>query len=374
MATDSFPDPFAFGDEIGPSKIVYLQTPSVGLRAIVVIDNVAAGPAIGGARMAPDVSVNECFRLARAMTLKNAACGLRHGGAKSVIFADPLMPRAEKEQLIRAFANAIAPLHEYIPGPDMGTDETAMGWIHDEIGRAVGLPAEMGGIPLDFIGATGFGVAISAAVAAPFVGLSLQGARVVVQGFGAVGEHASRYLEKRGARLVGVADIAGAIVDANGLNIEALAQLKRAGKSVSEYRGGRIISNESLVAVPCDIWIPAARPDALRADNVARLDCRLVVQGANVPATREAELIMFERGVVSVPDFIANAGGVVAAAVEYAGGAIPAAFAEIEEKIGLNTRMTLERAREAGAPPVDAATKLATGRLRRMMELRRWRV
>lgn len=373
MATDSFPDPFAFGDEIGPSKIVCLRTPSVGLRAIVVIDNVAAGPAIGGTRMAPDVSMAECVRLARAMTLKNAACGLRHGGAKSVIFADPSMPRAEKEQVIRAFASAIAPLRDYIPGPDMGTDETAMGWIHDEIGRAVGLPAEMGGIPLDVIGATGFGVAISAAIAAPFAGLSLEGARIVVQGFGAVGEHAARFLELKGAKLVGVADIAGAVVDADGLNIDALAQLKRAGKSVVNYRGGRVIGNDALVATPCDIWIPAARPDALRADNVARLACRLVVQGANVPATREAEVIMFERGIVSVPDFIANAGGVVAAAVEHAGGSTSAAFAAIEEKVGANTRMTLMHAAEAGLPPVDAATKLATDRLQRMMGLRRWR-
>ncbi|WP_457797806.1 Glu/Leu/Phe/Val family dehydrogenase [Methylocystis sp. S23] len=373
MATDSFADPFAFGDEIGPSKIVYLQTPSVGLRAIVVIDNVAAGPAIGGTRMAPDVSVNECFRLARAMTLKNAACGLRHGGAKSVIFANPAMPRAEKEQLIRAFATAIAPLAEYIPGPDMGTDETAMGWIHDEIGRAVGLPAEIGGIPLDAIGATGFGVAISAEVAAPFAGLSLQGARVVVQGFGAVGEHAARFLEQKGARLVGVADIAGAVIDRDGLDIEALARLKRLGKSVVEYGRGRVIANDALVAIPCDIWVPAARPDALRADNAAHLDCKLVVQGANVPATREAELIMFERGIVSVPDFIANAGGVVAAAVEHSGGTTAMALKAIEEKVGGNTRLTLENARGSGTSPVEAATRLAVDRLRRMMSLRRWR-
>lgn len=373
MASDSFSDPFALGDEIGPSKIVYLRTPSVGLRAIVVIDNVAAGPAIGGTRMAPDVSARECFRLARAMTLKNAACGLRHGGAKSVIFADPAMPREEKEQLIRAFATAIAPLTDYIPGPDMGTDETAMGWIHDEIGRAVGLPAEIGGIPLDVIGATGFGVAISAEIAAPFAGIALTGARFVVQGFGAVGEHAARYLEKRGARLVGAADIAGAIVNSEGLDIEALANLKRRGRSVCEFAGGRAIPNDMLIATPCEIWIPAARPDAIRADNVERLDCKLVVQGANVPATREAERIMFQRGIVSIPDFIANAGGVVSAAVEYGGGSRATAFSMIEEKVGGNTLLTLERAREMKAPPLEAASQLALDRLRRMMELRRWR-
>ncbi|WP_330083322.1 Glu/Leu/Phe/Val dehydrogenase [Methylocystis iwaonis] len=373
MSTNTNAELFAFGDALGPAKIVYLHTPSVGLRAIVVIDNVAAGPAIGGTRMAPDVSVLECFRLARAMTLKNAACSLRHGGAKSVIFGDPTMPRHEKERLIRAFACAIAPLVEYIPGPDMGTDELAMGWIHDEIGRAVGLPAEIGGIPLNEIGATGFGVAIAAEVAAPFAGLSLDGARVVVQGFGAVGEHASRFLAKRGARLVGVADIAGAISNADGIDIEVLTELKRAGKSVSAYPKATVIPGDALVSLPCDIWIPAARPDALRADNVDRLACKLVVQGANVPATKDAEARMFERGIISVPDFIANAGGVIAGAVEYGGGSEAIALAAIEEKVGRNTRLTLEGAIAAHVPPAVAATKLATDRLHRMMRLKRWR-
>jgi glutamate dehydrogenase (NAD(P)+) len=373
MSTQGDADPLAFGDDIGPEKVVYLRTPSVGLRAIVVIDNTAAGPAIGGTRMAPDVSAHECFRLARAMTFKNASCGLRHGGAKSVIFGDPNMPAQQKEQLIRAFATAIAPLTTYIPGPDMGTDETAMGWVHDEISRAVGLPAEIGGIPLDQIGATGYGVAIAAEVAAPFAGLSLEGARVVLQGFGAVGEHTARFLEQKGARIVGVADIGGAVTDPEGLDIDALARLKAAGSSVREYARGRVVSNDALVAVPCDIWIPAARPDALRADNIERLNCKLVVQGANVPVTYEAERFMYERGVVSVPDFIANAGGVIAGAVEYDGGVKSTALAAIEEKVGGNTRLTLQRAREMKIPPLEAAMALATGRLRKIMQLRRWR-
>jgi glutamate dehydrogenase (NAD(P)+) len=127
------------------------------------------------------------------------------------------------------------------------------------------------------------------------------------------------------------------------------------------------------VSIPCDIWIPAARPDALRADNVARLDCKLVVQGANVPVTHEAERFMFEKGVVSVPDFIANAGGVIAAAVEYDGGVKSTALAAIEEKVGGNTRLTLQRAREMNVAPLEAALTLATDRLQKIMQLRRWR-
>ena len=149
-------DPFMFADEFGPLTVVHISGPLPDLRAILVIDNVACGPAIGGTRMAADAGLEECARLARAMTLKNAAAGLPHGGAKSVIIADPGVEGSEKERLVRAFACAIRDLTDYIPGPDMGTDERAMAWVHDEIGRSVGLPREIGGIPLDEIGATGF--------------------------------------------------------------------------------------------------------------------------------------------------------------------------------------------------------------------------
>jgi glutamate dehydrogenase (NAD(P)+) len=149
-------DAFRFADELGPFKLVHIHRPSVGLKAVVAIDNIACGPAIGGVRMAPDVSSEEAFRLARAMTFKNAAAGLPHGGGKSVIFADPKIPLHDKERLMRAFATAIGNLTEYILGPDMGTDELAMGWIKDEIGRAVGRPREIGEIPLDEIGGLRF--------------------------------------------------------------------------------------------------------------------------------------------------------------------------------------------------------------------------
>jgi glutamate dehydrogenase (NAD(P)+) len=115
-------DVFRYADDLGPAKILHLYEPASGLKAIVVVDNVVLGPAIGGVRMAADASLEECFRLARAMTLKAAAAGLPHGGAKSVLLADPEMPRSQKEHLVRRFAGMIRDLSEYIPGPDMGTD------------------------------------------------------------------------------------------------------------------------------------------------------------------------------------------------------------------------------------------------------------
>ncbi len=364
-------DMFAFADAIGPEKIIHIHEPRIGLRAIVVVDNTAAGPAIGGTRMAPDVGVAECFRLARAMTFKNAAAGLPHGGAKSVIFADPLMPPERKERCVRAFAAAIRNISEYVPGPDMGTDETAMAWIRDEMGRAVGLPRVLGGIPLDEIGATGFGLAVAAEVAQEFSNVKLGGARVVVQGFGAVGRHAARFLAQKGAILVAASDSKGTIADPDGLDVGRLAALKDDGRSVVDYAGGRRLAVADVIGVDCDIWVPAARPDVIHESNVDALRARLVLQGANIPATAAAEQRLHERGIFSIPDFIANAGGVIAAAVEYHGGTEKIAFDTISEKIAANTRAVLEGAAARRIPPRAAAVALARTRVETAMGLRR---
>jgi glutamate dehydrogenase/leucine dehydrogenase len=364
-------DVFRFADDLGPEKIVHLYEPRSGLRAVVAVDNTACGPAIGGVRMAPDVSAEEAFRLARAMTLKSSAAGLPHGGGKSVIFADPKVPVENKEALVRAFARAIRQLSDYIPGPDMGTDERCMAWIKDEIGRSTGLPPEIGGIPLDEIGATGFGLAVCIDRARVFCGLDIKGARVAVQGFGSVGRHAARFLAAKGAVIVAVADSRVTLHHPDGLDLEALVELKRANRPLSDHPGGKKLDRDAIVAVECDIWIPAARPDVVRADNVGLLKTRLVVQGANIPVTPEAEDELHRRGVLSIPDFIANAGGLICAATEYAGGGEKAAFAAIEEKIGSNTTRVLEEARKAAEPPRLAAVALARRRVLTAMGLRR---
>ncbi|MFN3745855.1 MAG: Glu/Leu/Phe/Val family dehydrogenase [Hyphomicrobiaceae bacterium] len=364
---------FGFLDDLGPEKVLHVARPALGLKAIVVVDNTAAGPAIGGTRMAKDVTVEECFRLARAMTLKNAAAGLAHGGAKSVIVGDPSMPAAEKEQTIRAFARSLRDLSDYIPGPDMGTNEQAMAWIKDEIGRSVGLPRVIGGIPLDEIGATGFGLAVAAEAAEAHGGPRIAGARVVVQGFGAVGQHAARFLAAKGAVLVAASDSHAAVADPAGLDIEALIALKRSGGSFAECSNGQKMGRDEVVGVACDIWIPAARPDVLNAQNIGKLQAKLLLQGANIPATLEAEQILHSRGVLSIPDFIANAGGVICASVEYHGGTEKAAFDTIAEKIAANTHEVLTSAKADRLLPRDAAVRLAERRIRSAMALRRWR-
>jgi glutamate dehydrogenase (NAD(P)+) len=365
-------DAFRFSDDLGPQKIFHIYEPGIDLRAILVVDNVAAGPSIGGTRMASDVSLEECVRLARAMTLKNAAAGLPHGGGKSVIFGDPSMPLADKEQTMRAFACAIADITDYIPGPDMGTDEQCMGWVKDEIGRAAGLPREIGGIPLDEIGATGFGLAAAAEVAKDHCGLELKGARIAVQGFGAVGRHAARFLAEQRAILVAAADSSGTLADPGGLDIAALIRLKDEGGRLSDAKDGEKRDREAIVGVDCDIWIPAARPDVLREDNVDQVKARIILEGANVPATEAAERHLHERGVLVVPDFIANAGGVICAAVEFHDGSEAAAFAAIEEKIKRNTAEVLDAVKASGALPREAAMALAEKRVRKAMSTRRW--
>jgi glutamate dehydrogenase (NAD(P)+) len=365
-------DVFAFSDDLGPLKLIYIHRPRVGLKAVAAVDNVACGPSIGGVRMAPDVDAREALRLARAMTLKNAAAGLAHGGGKSVIYGDPAMDAANKERLIRAFAQSIAELIEYIPGPDMGTDERAMAWIQDEIHRSVGLPREMGGIPLDEIGATGFGLAAAIDVACGHAAIALKGARVAIQGFGSVGKHAARFLVQRGAVLVAASDTRGTLYDPQGLDVAALVALKARGQPLAASPRGQKLPTDAIIGINCDIWIPAARPDILNGDNAAQLRAKMVAQGANIPCTPEAERQLAERGILVLPDFIANAGGVICAATEYHGGTEAAAFAVIDEKIRANTKAVLEESRGRNVLPRAAATALAERRVRAAMQLRRW--
>ena len=365
-------DIFERADALGPAKVVHVSEPSLGLRAVLVVDNVARGPSMGGLRMAPDVSVEECMRLARAMTLKNAAAGLAHGGGKSVLWGDPRMPREGKERLIRALAHALRHQEDYIVGPDMGTDETCMAWIKDEIGRSVGLPAAIGGIPLDEIGATGWGLSHAADVAARHCGLALDGARVAIQGFGAVGKHAARFFQQKGTRLIAVSDTLGTVHDPAGLDVAQLIEIKKAGRSVREYPRGEKLDRDAVIDVVCDIWVPAARPDVVREDNVGRLKTKLVLQGANIPFSPGAEQALHDRGVLVVPDFIANAGGVICAAMEYRGATEAQAFEAIEEKLRANVEAVLTEAAASREPPRQAAMRLARSRIEEAMSYRRF--
>jgi glutamate dehydrogenase (NAD(P)+) len=184
--------------------------------------------------------------------------------------------------------------------------------------------------------------------------------------------HAARFLEQRGAKLVAASDSRGAVFNADGLSVESLIAHKRKARPLSEFSQGMSISGDDLIGLDCDIWIPAARPDVLNEKNVNRLKARLVLQGANIPATPEAEEWMHEHGILNIPDFIANAGGVICASVEYHGGTQSQAMAAIEDRIRSNTSEVLERAKEANSRPRDAAVRMARARVEEAMRYRKY--
>jgi glutamate dehydrogenase (NAD(P)+) len=373
-------DILRFADKLGPAKIIQVYEPTIDLKAVLVIDNIAMGPAVGGIRMAPDVSVEECMRLARSMTLKNAAAGLSHGGGKTVVYADAKVPKPEKERLIRALAAALRNFPEYVMGPDMGTDEECMAWIKDEINNrnVTGLPAEAGGIPIDQIGATAWGIRHAIEVALPYGDFpeefNLAQARLAVQGFGAVGKNAAHFLVDQGAVLVGAADSQGSVYDPDGLDVNKLIRLKDAGRSVVDYPDGQKMDRDAIVGFDCDIWIPAARPDVVNEGNMQNLKAKLVVEGANIPVTEGAEKYLYEKGVLCIPDFIANAGGVICAAMEYRGKIESEALAVIQEKVRTNTRLVLEESRNKKILPRQAAMNLAVTRVEKAMSYKRWSI
>lgn len=363
---------FDFADDLGPSKITHLYEPSVGLKGILVIDNTAVGPSIGGLRIAPDVSVEECVRLARAMTLKNASAGLPHGGGKMVVYGDPKMSKHQKERIVRSAAASLRNQEAYIFGPDMGTDEECMAWVRDENGRAVGLPREIGGIPLDEIGATAWGLFHATEIAMRYQNFELEAARVVIQGFGSVGKHCARFFGRAGAHVIAANDSRGTVFNPDGLDISALFELKQQGRSVAEFDKGERLDKDAIVDIDCDIWVPAARPDVINENNADRLHAKLVVEGANIPVTEGAERLLFERGIMCIPDFIANAGGVICAAMEYHGATEAAAMQTIAEKVAGNTETVLKISAEENILPREAAIRMATDRVKKAMSMRQW--
>jgi len=355
-------------DDLGPLKVLHFHFPRTDFRAVLVIDNTSLGPAIGGLRITPSVTTEEVMRLARAMTLKNSAAGLHHGGGKAGIVASPGNPQIER--FIRLFARQIRDLTDYIPGPDMGSNEQSMAWVYDEIERAVGLPEEMGGLPLDKLGATGFGLAECAEVACPYAGLQLKGARVVIQGFGSVGKAAARFLSAKGAVIVAASDTKGTIYNRDGLEVKELIDTKEASQSVIHYKEGTVLGVRETFSLEADILVPAASADVINEGNVDSIRAKLILQGANIPATKAAEEALHGKGVLCVPDFIANAGGVIMGAMEYGRKVEREAFEAISTRIKANTRLVLEKSTGEKLPPRQAAIEFAGERVRQAMKYR----
>lgn len=374
-------DDFSHIDEWGPEKVIIVADARTGMRGVLVIDNTARGMGKGGTRMSPTLTVGEVTRLARVMTWKWAAVDLAFGGAKAGIRFDPTSP--DKEVVLRRFARALAsevPV-EYVFGLDMGLDERDAAVIQDELrdrGAAVGTPRELGGVPYDQWGVTGFGVAEAADAAISWRGGSVLGSRAVVQGFGAVGAAAACRLVELGAQVVAVSSAVGAVHDPAGLDVGALVEARaRWGEEFVRHLDGlRVLPPGAELLVETDVLVPAAVQDVIDDEVAASLPASVVVEGANLPATPAALEVLRQRGVTVVPDFIANAGGVVAAA--FAMDARYSVFpvekqpvlAAISGRLRMNTVAVLEDAARSATTTHHAARRLAQVRVKAAMDAR----
>jgi len=291
--------------------------------------NGARGPTKGGIRYHQLADHDEVLHLAKLMTWKTALLDIPFGGAKGGITVDPRgMSKDELERMTRVFTSRIAlALGSYrdIPAPDVNTNAQTMAWLFDEYSRGRGYsPAVVTGKPIAIGGslgreeATGRGVVIAMREYARDHGLPLEGARVVVQGFGNVGGNLARILHlEDGAKVVAVADVDGALVNEDGLDIPALLRHTAERKPVGAFKGGTAIAGDAIFGVPCDYCCPAALDNVINEGNAGALDCKVVVEGANAPTTPEADEILERRGIPVIPDFLANAGGVVVSYFEW---------------------------------------------------------
>ena len=291
--------------------------------------NITLGPAKGGIRYHPDVTLDEVAALAAWMTWKCAVAQLPFGGGKGGVICDPTrMSRRELEALTRRYTaeiiDAVGPDKD-VPAPDVNTNEQVMAWFMDTYSMHVGYtatavvtgkPIEMGG-SLGRREATGRGVMIITRESAKHLGLSLKGARIAVQGFGNVGSVAADLLQDMGARVIAVTDWKSGVHNANGLDIQKLIAHNQEHRTVEGFAGAEPITNQELFKLDAEVLIPAALEEQITADNMRDIRAKLIVEGANGPTTPEAHKYLHDKGIFVVPDILANAGGVTVSYFEW---------------------------------------------------------
>ncbi|SCY73657.1 Glu/Leu/Phe/Val family dehydrogenase [Alkaliphilus peptidifermentans] len=292
--------------------------------------NDAVGPFKGGVRFHHDVTRDEVKALSTWMTFKCGVVGVPYGGGKGGITVDPsTLSQGELERLSRGFSRAIAPIIGEkidIPAPDVNTNGQVMAWFVDEYEKTTGRfePGVFTGKPVSFYGslgrteATGFGVAIMARDAAKRIGLPLEGATIAIQGFGNVGTYAAKYIVEMGAKVVGVSDSSCCIINENGLDIPALIEYAAKNKNVKGFPGAsKEVDRNDVLVMDVDILMPCALENQITSKNVSDIKAKIISEGANGPTTPEADKVLFSKGIVVVPDILANAGGVTVSYFEW---------------------------------------------------------
>ncbi len=343
--------------------------------------NGARGPYKGGIRFHPEVDLDEVRALAELMTWKTAIVNIPYGGAKGGVNVDPSkLETGEVQAVARSFMDKIEKVlgpQRDIPAPDVGTNAQVMAWLMDEYGKLHGhTPACVTGKPIALEGsfgreaAAGRGVVQVFCEAAPEIELDPADATFVMQGFGNVGSWAARLMQELGATMVGVADGSGAIASSDGIDAEKLAEHVGEGGKVTDFdTGTEEIDPNDLVALDCDVFIPAALGGMIHAENAGRMQCRIMVEGANSPTTPKADEILGKKGVLIVPDVLANAGGVIVSYFEWVQNLQHLRWAEDEVNERLGTimrgafREVADRARENGSPMRPAAYELGIERV-----------
>jgi len=317
-----------------------------------VTHNIARGPSKGGIRYHPSVTRDEVKSLAMWMTWKCALMGIPFGGAKGGVVCDPKqLSRRELEGMTRRFTseiiNEIGPEKD-IPAPDVGTDASVMAWIfdtysmnkgHSVLGVVTGKPLAIGG-SLGREEATARGALYVITDALQEEGKSPEGLRVAVQGFGNVGRHLARMLAEEGALVIAVSDSGGGLYAPNGLDMAGVLAHKSEHGTLEGFAGGDSITNEELLLLECDVLAPCALEQVIRADNAAQVKARIICEGANGPVTPAADEILEDRGVLLLPDVLANAGGVVVSYFEWVQGLQEYFWKEEEVNARLNDIVT----------------------------------
>ncbi|MEA2473919.1 MAG: glutamate dehydrogenase [Thermoleophilaceae bacterium] len=342
--------------------------------------NGARGPYKGGIRFHPEVDLDEVRALASLMTWKTAVAGIPFGGAKGgVNCPSPELTADEREKVARSFISKVAKLlgpHRDIPAPDVGTDAQTMAWMMDEYGKLHGhTPACVTGKPIALEGsfgrtaATGRGVVTMYEEAAKEIDLAHEDMRFVVQGYGNVGSHAARILQDLGGKLVAASDAHGAIRSDGGIDAHKLAEHAEGGGELPDFEGVESITPDELLEVECEVFIPAALGGMIHKHNADRLNCRLVVEGANSPTTPTADDILADKGIRVVPDVMANAGGVIVSYFEWVQNLQHFRWeeSEVNERLEKIMRRTYgevsERAKEKDLPLRPAAYELGIERV-----------
>jgi glutamate dehydrogenase (NAD(P)+) len=338
------------------------------LKGYLAIDSMVGGSSHGGLRMAPDLSPDSIVQAARAMTLKYGFVGLPVGGAKSGIVADPEMPLEHKRELLKRFGQAIFPFlktRSYIPAADLGTSAEDLRFMLISIGLKVqrrDFSHELSGFY------TSITVFTTAMAAARHIKLDLNQASVAIEGFGSVGGSAARMFWERGSRVVAISTSQGAIYDEAGLNIGELIKLRdRAGSQVvNEFDKGERIDKSRLVELDVDIFSPCGQSYSITADNASRVAAKIISPGANVPFTSEAESILFQRGILVIPDFVANCGGVLGISMKRSGLKEDYIKHFLEHRVGEQVTEVIEAAGKANVTPRAYAERIAEERFLRV--------